>query len=71
VNSRDPYSTANKEGDGARPPTQCPSCRSSDVMTTSKVVTSASYWRCGACGEVWNAERLKAASRYSGPSFRR
>lgn len=47
----------------------CPACKSRDVTTTSKVVTSASYWRCRACGEIWNAERLEAASRYL-PRFR-
>ena len=46
-------------------PTQCPECRSPDVKTTSKMVTANSYWRCEACGEVWNVERLKAGSRYA------
>ena len=50
-------------------PTQCPACRSSSVTTTSKVVTTATYWRCEACGEVWNVTR-REANRYSG-SFRR
>jgi transposase-like protein len=70
---RYPYKTdAGEATDGTRAPSQCPTCRSSDVTTTSKVVTTASYWRCGACGEVWNAGRLSAASRYGGPgSFRR
>lgn len=46
-------------------PAHCPTCRSQDVMTVSKVVNSASYWRCGACGEVWNAARRQEASRYT------
>jgi hypothetical protein len=29
------------------------------------MVTANSYWRCEACGEVWNVERLKAGSRYA------
>lgn len=45
-------------------PAYCPSCRSADVRTTSKVVSAASYWRCEACGEVWNAGRRKEAARY-------
>ncbi len=55
--------------DEAGPPKMCPACKSSDVTTTSKIVTSASYWRCRTCGEIWNAERLQAASRYL-PRFR-
>jgi transposase-like protein len=44
-------------------PTYCPSCRSADVRTTSKVITAASYWRCEACGEVWNAGRRRDGGR--------
>lgn len=51
------------------PPTACPVCKSRDLTTTSKTVTSASYWRCRACGEVWNAERVAAATGF-GPRFR-
>jgi transposase-like protein len=47
-------------------PSRCPACRSQDVTTTSKVVNAASYWRCGACGEVWNAGRRREAGRYVG-----
>lgn len=46
-------------------PTTCPVCKSRELTTTSKRVTSASYWRCLSCGEIWNAERLEAGSRYS------
>jgi transposase-like protein len=46
-----------------RSPTSCPVCRSRELTTTSKTVTSASYWRCLTCGEIWNAERLEAGSR--------
>jgi hypothetical protein len=64
----------NDKGEGAdpvRPPSQCPVCRSVDVTTASKVVSAASYWRCSACGEVWNVGRQRAAGRYIGPGFRR
>ena len=44
-------------------PTHCPSCRSVDVRTTSKVVSAESYWRCENCGEVWNAGRRKDIGR--------
>ena len=53
------------EDAAASTPTNCPACRSCDVKTTSKVANSTSYWRCEACGEVWNVGRLRAASRYS------
>lgn len=58
---------AEEKSDLARPggnvtPARCPSCRSVDLVTTSKVITSAAYWRCCACGEVWNAGRLTSAS---------
>lgn len=57
--------------DATQAPSQCPVCRSSDVTTASKVVSAASYWRCSACGEVWNVGRQKAAGRFSGPGFSR
>ncbi len=49
----------------AEAPVKCPSCGSRDVVTTSKVVDASSYWRCGACGEVWNIARLREASRFA------
>jgi transposase-like protein len=54
-------------------PAHCPTCQSRDVTTASKVVNAASYWRCRACGEVWNVKRLGAAGgRFSyAPPFRR
>jgi len=45
-------------------PSQCPACASPKVTTTTKVVTADTYWRCEACGEIWNAGRRRAASRY-------
>jgi transposase-like protein len=49
----------------AAPPARCPACRSQDVSTTSKVASVDAYWRCGACGEVWNVGRHRAGSRYT------
>jgi transposase-like protein len=46
-------------------PSNCPSCRSSEVSTVSKVVTAATYWRCSACGDVWNAGRRREESGHS------
>ncbi len=52
-------------------PALCPACRSRDISTTSKTPDTASYWRCGACGEIWNVNRLQQASRYSArPTWR-
>lgn len=54
------------------PPSNCPTCGSQDLKTTSKVVNVETYWRCAACGEVWNVGRLRAASRYvTGRAFGR
>jgi hypothetical protein len=44
---------------------RCPDCGSPKVTTTSKVVTPATYWRCAACGEVWNVGRRKTGGRYT------
>lgn len=38
--------------------TDCPFCRSTTITTTSKTVTQTTYWRCLACGEVWNPSRV-------------
>ena len=46
-------------------PSQCPTCRSQDLKTTSKAVNAETYWRCCACGEVWNVARLREGSRYA------
>jgi transposase-like protein len=39
-------------------PTACPFCSSTKLVTTSKVVTDATYWRCEGCGQIWNPSRL-------------
>jgi len=39
-------------------PMQCPFCRSARLLTTSKLVDAATYWRCQACGQIWNPARL-------------
>jgi transposase-like protein len=57
---------------GLTTPARCPSCRSLDVVTTSKVVTVDAYWRCCGCGEVWNVGRLRTAAKSQRDgSFRR
>jgi ribosomal protein L37AE/L43A len=50
----------------AEVPSECPTCGSRELKTTSKAITAETYWRCCACGEVWNVGRLRAAARYIG-----
>ncbi len=45
-------------------PLRCPTCRSQDVRTASKVINTETYWRCDSCGEVWNVGRRREASRH-------
>ena len=54
-----------KDPDEPETPSRCPACRSQDVKTTSKVASADAYWRCQACGEVWNVARHRAGSRYA------
>ena len=42
-------------------PGSCPSCRSSSIVTTAKVPDEGTYWRCTACGDVWNEARRQTA----------
>jgi transposase-like protein len=43
-------------------PTACPFCRSLKISTASEKVDASTYWRCEACGEMWNVGRLRPAS---------
>lgn len=43
--------------DRAVAPERCPACASPAIVTTAKHPDSESYWRCTACGEVWNVSR--------------
>jgi len=52
-------------------PTHCASCGSSDVTTASKVINAESYWRCGACGEVWNVGRQRKNAAQADRWYRR
>jgi transposase-like protein len=44
-------------------PSGCPFCESTDIHTTSKTISVSTYWRCTACGQIWNAERLQPPRR--------
>ena len=47
-------------------PTACPFCRSPQITTASEKVDASAYWRCEACGEMWNLGRLRtSANRYN------
>ncbi|OFV93629.1 MAG: hypothetical protein A3G76_06190 [Acidobacteria bacterium RIFCSPLOWO2_12_FULL_65_11] len=47
-------------------PSTCPFCGSSKIAAASGKVDAATYWRCEACGELWNLDRLHASSnRYN------
>ena len=48
-------------------PAACPFCRSARIGTAGEKITSSTYWRCEACGEMWNEDRLRSAAGYSYP----
>lgn len=53
-------------------PTACPSCKSVDVTTTAgKAITAESYWRCMACGEMWNHSRHRPDRQFRRPPYYR
>jgi len=51
------------------PPASCPACRASAIVTTAKTPNAGSYWRCTACGEVWNDARRRTP-RYGNGGWR-
>ena len=53
-----------------RTPSRCPACGSTDVKTSSKIVTDDCYWRCESCRDVWNVGRRRAAGRSRGRFIR-
>ena len=40
-------------------PKACPFCDSADVTTTGKSVDVSTYWRCTACAQIWNFDRVR------------
>jgi len=50
-------------------PSVCPACPSAAITTTDKKPDVDSYWRCAACGEVWNRARRDGAP-IAGASWR-
>lgn len=53
----------------AASPPPCPSCRSTDTVTTSASPDADSYWRCTKCGDVWNVARSQT-NRYGTAGWR-
>jgi hypothetical protein len=43
-------------------PTACPFCHSPKITTASEKVDPSAYWRCEACGEMWNLARLQTSA---------
>jgi len=40
-------------------PTICPDCGSRAIDTLAKAITADTYWRCVACGMVWNQKQRR------------
>jgi transposase-like protein len=45
---------------------ECPFCQSRNISTTGETTSSSTYWRCHACGEIWNPTRQTQPARYRG-----
>jgi transposase-like protein len=60
--------SAQNDGDQAvlAAPTVCPFCQSSKVSVPTEKVDANTYWRCDACGQMWNVGRLRPARHQFG-----
>ena len=57
--------SAGGDDGGAGPiPAVCPFCASSKIKTASEKVDASNYWRCEACGQMWNVGRLQSSGRF-------
>jgi transposase-like protein len=55
-----PRKDKDKDADAPPPqPSQCPACSGREIVTTSKTIDVATYWRCVSCGEIWNLDRRR------------
>lgn len=43
-------------------PRSCPACGATRLVTTAKVPSDQSYWRCLLCGEIWTPARRQTRS---------
>jgi transposase-like protein len=55
--------TAPSDQETTPAPTACPFCHSAKIMTANVKADSSAYWRCEACGQVWNVGRLRPSHR--------
>ena len=46
-------------------PTACPFCRATTIRSPGEKVDLDAYWRCEACGEMWNLSRMQSLHRYN------
>jgi predicted Zn finger-like uncharacterized protein len=60
---RDPHGSETLDDGRVMRPAQCPECRSKSIGTLAKIITADTYWRCQACGTVWNEARRTNAAR--------
>ncbi|MFN2444581.1 MAG: hypothetical protein ABR606_03190 [Vicinamibacterales bacterium] len=49
--------------------TICPFCASDRVTTTGKTLSASTYWRCHACAEIWNPDRMVDARPFRNRMF--
>jgi hypothetical protein len=57
TSSRGNWGVRSSESEPTVTPSACPFCQSTAVSAPPKSDAST-YWRCGTCGEMWNAARL-------------
>jgi len=66
LNRRDNFLSGRRRpapaGESVQPPEACPFCASKAVGTLAKVIDASTYFRCQACGEMWNPQRLERTS---------
>lgn len=51
-------------------PASCPFCHSPNVMTASEKADESAYWRCKACGDMWNVGRLETSTNRFNHGYR-
>jgi transposase-like protein len=61
--ARDRGAKSPQEAEPLQAPTACPFCGSSRITTASEKVDASAYWRCEACGELWNLGRVRPSNR--------
>jgi transposase-like protein len=47
-------------------PTSCPFCTSPQIAAATEKVDAFTYWRCKACGQMWNVGRLRVNNNRRG-----